>query len=94
MSLALPFHLTCVERMDWIQHRIHYFPLISGNMAAQEERLPSSKFEEDLALFDSVTKLGLDWVSVESRGISSRYVDSLDGAFRVVEDRVPNIPRN
>lgn len=76
-SIALPFHLACGGKVDLIQRQIHYFPLLSGDMAAHKERLPSSESKEDVALFDSVTDSGLDWAVEEPWEIASRYVDSL-----------------
>lgn len=77
-----------------IQCQIHYFPLLSSDMAAQEEILPLSESEEDVALFDSVTDPSLDWVAVEPQGNASHYIDSLVMAFRIVKDRVPDSLRN
>lgn len=63
-------------------------------MASQEEAMPLFQSKEELVLFDSVANPGLDWVAEEPRGIASRYVDSLVGAFQAVEDRGPSSSRN
>lgn len=63
-------------------------------MAAHKIFLSLSESEEDVYLVESVTDLDMDWVVNQPQGVASRFVDSLDGVFRVIEDKRSGIDQN